>query len=68
MCQHADAWLEEANKLKGLLAFLVKVIYKIANDLYDKGHIDAQNLRPVSRLAGNSYAKLGDQFEIERPI
>jgi flavin reductase (DIM6/NTAB) family NADH-FMN oxidoreductase RutF len=44
------------------------VHFHIANDLYDKGHIDAQKLRPVSRLAGNSYAKLGDQFEIERPI
>lgn len=44
------------------------VHFHIANDLYDKGHIDAQKLRPVSRLAGNSYAKLGDHFELERPI
>lgn len=44
------------------------VHFHIADDLYDKGHIDAQKLRPVSRLAGNSYAKLGEQFELERPI
>ncbi|WP_276562806.1 MULTISPECIES: flavin reductase family protein [Paenibacillus] len=44
------------------------VHFHIANELYDKGHIDAQKLRPVSRLAGNSYAKLGEQFEIERPV
>jgi flavin reductase (DIM6/NTAB) family NADH-FMN oxidoreductase RutF len=33
----------------------------------DRGHIDASALKPVSRLAGNAYAKLGEVFEIERP-
>ncbi|AZV44342.1 flavin reductase family protein [Peribacillus asahii] len=31
------------------------------------GGIDAQVLKPVSRLAGNDYALLGAQFSIERP-
>ncbi|GLX69978.1 flavin reductase family protein [Paenibacillus glycanilyticus] len=33
----------------------------------ERNHIDAAALRPVSRLAGASYAKLGGQFEVERP-
>lgn len=43
------------------------VRFHIAEHLYDKGRIDAQELKPVSRLAGNNYALLGAQFSIERP-
>ncbi|MBT2719149.1 flavin reductase family protein [Bacillus sp. ISL-57] len=43
------------------------VRFHIAEHLYDKGRIDAQALKPVSRLAGNDYALLGAQFSIERP-
>lgn len=35
--------------------------------IYQAGRIDAEKLAPVSRLAGNFYATLGDAFEIERP-
>lgn len=44
------------------------VQYHINEDLYDAGRIDPDQLRPVSRLAGNYYAKLGEKFEIERPL
>ncbi|OPH53423.1 hypothetical protein BC351_06050 [Paenibacillus ferrarius] len=44
------------------------VHFHIAESLYENGHIDAQALKPVSRLAGNSYAKLGEQFAIDRPL
>jgi flavin reductase (DIM6/NTAB) family NADH-FMN oxidoreductase RutF len=43
------------------------VRFHVAEHLYEKGRIDAEGLQPVSRLAGNSYAKLGEQFEIVRP-
>ncbi|PLT29594.1 flavin reductase family protein [Peribacillus deserti] len=43
------------------------VQYHIREDLYDKGRIDPIGLQPVSRLAGNSYSKLGDIFDLERP-
>lgn len=44
------------------------VRFHVEERLYDEhGHIDAAALKPVSRLAGNSYALLGDTFEIERP-
>lgn len=43
------------------------VYFHIDEDLYVNGHIDPIALRPVSRLAGNSYSKLGELFEITRP-
>jgi flavin reductase (DIM6/NTAB) family NADH-FMN oxidoreductase RutF len=43
------------------------VQFHIAEALYDQGHIDAQALKPISRLAGNDYAKLGEIFSLERP-
>jgi flavin reductase (DIM6/NTAB) family NADH-FMN oxidoreductase RutF len=43
------------------------VQFHITEALYDQGHIDAQELKPISRLAGNDYAKLGEIFTLERP-
>lgn len=43
------------------------VLFHFADDVYDHGHVLADKLRPVSRMAGNDYATLGKQFSIERP-
>jgi flavin reductase (DIM6/NTAB) family NADH-FMN oxidoreductase RutF len=43
------------------------VFFHIDESLYEEGHIDPQKLKPVSRLAGSSYAKLGELFAIDRP-
>ncbi|MDM5317587.1 flavin reductase family protein [Fictibacillus sp. b24] len=43
------------------------VQYHIADDLYDDGKIDAEKLKPVGRLAGSNYVKLGEIFSLERP-
>ncbi|WP_423798504.1 flavin reductase family protein [Neobacillus sp. SAB-20_R2A] len=43
------------------------VQYHIESSIYENGRIDPRGLTAVSRLAGNSYAKIGDIFEIERP-
>lgn len=43
------------------------VQYHINEDLYEDGRIDAAGLKPVSRLAGNNYSKLGEIFTLERP-
>ncbi len=43
------------------------VRFHVDEGLYDNGHIDPHALRPVSRLAGNCYSKLGEIFSIERP-
>jgi flavin reductase (DIM6/NTAB) family NADH-FMN oxidoreductase RutF len=39
----------------------------INDDLIDDFRIDIQKLKPVARLAGNSYSKIGEIFDIERP-
>jgi flavin reductase (DIM6/NTAB) family NADH-FMN oxidoreductase RutF len=44
------------------------VYYHIREDLYRKGRIDAAGLKPVSRLAGSTYAKIGETFELTRPV
>ncbi|MDN3956411.1 flavin reductase family protein [Sporolactobacillus laevolacticus] len=44
------------------------VYYHIREDLYKKGRINAAGLKPVSRLAGSTYAKLGETFELTRPV
>jgi flavin reductase (DIM6/NTAB) family NADH-FMN oxidoreductase RutF len=44
------------------------VYYHIREDLYKNGRINAAGLKPVSRLAGSSYAKLGETFELTRPV
>jgi Conserved protein/domain typically associated with flavoprotein oxygenases, DIM6/NTAB family len=44
------------------------VQYHVSEQVYDvQGHIDPVALQPISRLAGDFYAKLGDIFVIERP-
>ncbi|MFC0189664.1 flavin reductase family protein [Fictibacillus aquaticus] len=43
------------------------VQYHIKEELYDNGRIDAEALKPVGRLAGNDYVKLGETFAIKRP-
>ncbi len=43
------------------------VYYHIEDDLYENGRIDATRLDPISRLAGDNYAKLGEVFSLDRP-
>jgi flavin reductase (DIM6/NTAB) family NADH-FMN oxidoreductase RutF len=43
------------------------VHYHIADELYNEGKIDAEKLRPVGRLAGTNYVKLGKTFSLDRP-
>lgn len=44
------------------------VRFHIADFLYHHGRIDSEGLQPVSRLAGNDYAKLGERFTLIRPV
>lgn len=44
------------------------VYYHIEESLYENGRIDPEGLAAISRLAGNDYAKIGEQFTIERPL
>ena len=43
-------------------------MYHINEDVYfEDSKIDFNQLKPVARLAGNNYSKLGDTFTIKRP-
>ncbi|MEC0239344.1 flavin reductase family protein [Paenibacillus dokdonensis] len=44
------------------------VRFHVDDTLLDHGRILADVLQPVSRLAGNSYAKLGETFSLDRPL
>lgn len=44
------------------------VYYHIEESLYEDGRIDPKGLGAISRLAGNDYAEIGEQFTIERPL
>lgn len=43
------------------------VMFHIADELYDDGKINIDQLQSVSRLAGSDYATIGRIFSIERP-
>jgi flavin reductase (DIM6/NTAB) family NADH-FMN oxidoreductase RutF len=43
------------------------LVVHVRDDLYRDGTVDIQKLRPMGRLAGNQYGKLGEILELERP-
>lgn len=48
--------------------FIGEVVrFHLDEAIYEDGRIDPRGLNAVSRLAGSSYAKIGDIFSIERP-
>lgn len=49
------------------LLLLQVTAYHINEDIYQDGKIDPEGLQAVSRLAGNTYASIGEMFDIKRP-
>lgn len=48
--------------------FIGEVVrFHLDEAIYVDGHIDPKALNAVSRLAGTSYAKIGELFSLERP-
>lgn len=43
------------------------VRFHIDESIYENGRIDPRSLNAISRLAGADYAKIGENFSIERP-
>ncbi|MFJ7826047.1 flavin reductase family protein [Psychrobacillus sp. NPDC096623] len=43
------------------------VTFHVDDAIYENGRIDPRGLNAVSRLAGSSYAKIGEIFSIDRP-
>lgn len=64
-----ECTLERHIDLPGTDLFIGQVVqFHIEDDLYNQGRIDPLKLGAVSRLAGNSYANIGEIFTIERPM
>lgn len=61
--------IEHEGEITADLFLLEVVAYHLAEEILnpEKTCIEASPLRPVSRLAGNNYAKLGEQFTLVRP-
>lgn len=61
--------IEEDEQVTTDLLLLKVVHYSLDETVYDPqtGYVDADVLAPVSRLAGNDYAGLGEVFELIRP-
>ncbi|MEI7027513.1 flavin reductase family protein [Paenibacillus sp. y28] len=43
------------------------VCFHVDETVLDNGYIDPEQLKPVSRLAGSFYSKLGEMFSVDRP-
>lgn len=47
---------------------LLETIYiHVSEEIYENTYVNASKLKPVSRLAGADYAKLGHPFSLKRP-
>lgn len=67
-----DHHYEIKNDLKETVTdfIMAEVVYiHLSKEVYDqeKEYILADELRPIARLAGNDYAKVGDIFRLKRP-
>ena len=52
----------------GFIVIGTIVMFHIDDIVYNKGHIDLEVLNPIGRLAGNSYTRINDIFDIVRQI
>ena len=48
----------ELGRLRNSLVFGQIVHFHVADEIYEKGRVDTEKLRPIARLAGRNYAKL----------
>lgn len=61
--------LEQCVELPNTDLIIGRIVqFHLDEAIYNKGRIDPVKLGAVSRLAGNSYAGIGEIFEIERPV
>ena len=52
----------------GFLVIGTIVLFHIDDSIYEEGKINLDKLMPIGRLAGNSYSKQLNRFEIKRKI
>ncbi|MBB3113587.1 flavin reductase (DIM6/NTAB) family NADH-FMN oxidoreductase RutF [Paenibacillus phyllosphaerae] len=58
---------ETDGKIAADLILARVVRFHVDERVYEKGRILANQLKPVSRMAGNDYSRLGGTFSIDRP-
>ncbi|TCI24358.1 flavin reductase family protein [Exiguobacterium sp. SH3S2] len=64
---HHHVPIEHDGKVTADVLIARVVRFHVNPELYQAGRVDLAQLAPISRLAGDFYAKIGEQFEIERP-
>ena len=64
---HQHVPIKKDQQITADLLLLEVVGYQVAEHVYQDGKIDPHALQAVSRLAGNSYATIGEIFDIKRP-
>ena len=52
----------------GFIVIGTIVMFHIDDDVYNDGRIDIETLKPIGRLAGNSYSHIRDTFDIVRKV
>ena len=52
----------------GFIVIGTIVLFHVDDSVYDNGKIKLKNLNPLGRLAGNSYSRTKDTFEIIRKV
>jgi len=62
--KHCRAFIE----LSPFLVIGTIVLFHIDDSIYEEGKINLDKLMPIGRLAGNSYSKQLNRFEIKRKI
>ncbi len=52
----------------GFLVLGTIILFHLDDSVYKDGYIDLESLRPLGRLAGNTYARINDTFDIVRIV
>ena len=67
-CELVHHYALENSKFGGAVVMIGKVVmfHFAEGTLTGNFHVDLQNYRPVARLAGSNYARLGEIFSIKR--
>ncbi|VTS25813.1 flavin reductase family protein [Streptococcus pseudoporcinus] len=64
--QHIPISNDQKQVIADLLLLQI-VHFHIDEKIYQDGYISPEALEPISRLAGSTYAKIGELFSLERP-
>lgn len=64
--QHIEIKNNEGITTSDFFLLKVKALY-VSESIYENTYIQVDKFKPIARLAGNHYAKMGEEINIERP-